>query len=128
MSRLLNGRKELPERRREIEALYSIFGDSADLFRSAEIDEIVMKLRSSASADMDADGDYTDELTKRVELLASLMYVDFRESGLGRGLQMDIAAMALRLYTIADEHSTDYSVERAERMSELRRTLNEFSV
>lgn len=60
-----------------------------------------------------------DEMVRRIELLAALLYADFKVSGLQEGLRRDVAARSLSLYKRVVEASDTYSQERFDRIGEL---------
>lgn len=113
------------ERQREIQALYTQFGENANFFRSAETADIVATVARTAA---DAQGVQPDELSaaemeQRLDLLATLMYADFKSSQLTDGLRRDVAARALDLTLMINESSDTYSFERLGRIGELQKFL-----
>lgn len=115
------------ERQREVESLYTRFGETANFFRSAETADIVATVARSAA---DAQGVRPDELTagemeQRLDLLAALMYADFKKTELSDGLRRDVAARALDLTQMINATSDTFSFERLGRIGELQKFLAE---
>lgn len=113
------------ERQREIEALYTQFGEGARFFRSAEAADIVATVARAAA---DAQGVQPDELSanemeQRLDLLATLMYADFKSSNLTDNARRDVAERALSLAIMINQSSDTYSFERLGRISELQQFL-----
>lgn len=113
-------------RQKEIEALYATFGGDKDFFRQAEEDEMVSAIaRVAASAQgVSPEQLSAEEMLQRIELLAALMYADFKVSNLSDDLRRDVAVRALSLYNRVIDSSDTYSQERFDRVDELERFLS----
>ena len=62
-------------------------------------------------------------MEQRLELLASLLYADFKVSNSTSGLEADVAERALELFLMVDKSSDTYSFERLDKISELKAFL-----
>lgn len=123
---LLEGDGDEAERQREIEALYATFGKSKDFFRQAEEEDIVAAVAENAA---DSQGVAADQLPakdmeQRLELMAALLYADFKVSNLSRGLRKDVALRVWGIYNRVEAMSETFSQERQERIDELRSFLS----
>lgn len=110
------------ERRRQVEALYALFGGDSDFFRQAADDEMiaaVARVAAYSQGGLDPGQVPVDEMVRRIELLAALLYADFKVSDLQEGLRRDVAARSLSLYKRVVEASDTYSQERFDRIGEL---------
>lgn len=110
------------ERQRQVEALYALFGADRDFFRQADDDDIiatVARVAADSQGGVDAGAVSVDEMTRRIELLAALMYADFKVSNLQDGLRRDVAVRSLSLYNRVVAASDTYSQERFDRIGEL---------
>ena len=119
---ILRSDAAISDRQSEIESLYTIFGHTADFFRTADPDELVMAVASSAAeANLCSISAVSqDEMAKRLELLAALMYADAKVSSLSDSLRADVSSRSLYLYQRVDALSDDFSLERIERINELK--------
>lgn len=122
-----------PERQRQIESLYTSFGANKDFFRSADEDEILYKVaQNAAQSEGGPDAEAADvtiqNLTNRLELLAYLLYADFKISDLSPALRLDVARRSLALYQNVAEHTDTFSLERMERMTELEQWIEKNKV
>lgn len=115
------------EKSRRIEALYTQFGDSAQFFRSATTADAVATIaRTAADAQGVKPEDLTaDEMRQRVELLASLMYADFKCAHISDEMRRDVAERALALSQMVNESSDTFSFERLDRIEDLKRFISQ---
>ena len=123
ISALLDKDGDEVDKQRRIESLYTLFGANADFFREASVADIVSTVAQTAA---DGGGVPPDEVSKsemeqRLELLASLLYADFKVSNSTSGL--DVAERALELFLMVDKSSDTYSFERLDKISELKAFL-----
>ena len=125
ISALLDKDGDEVDKQRRIESLYTLFGANADFFREASVADIVSTVAQTAA---DGGGVPPDEVSKsemeqRLELLASLLYADFKVSGSTSGLKADVAERALELFLMVDKSSDTYSFERLDKIGELKAFL-----
>ncbi len=125
ISNLLEGEGDELRRQREIEALYTEFGADKDFFRSASESEMVTRVVKVAAegSGLSPEEVPQDELHKRLELLATLLYADFKVSELSDGLRRDVAERSLVLYLRVDASSEDFSFDRINKINELQTFL-----
>jgi hypothetical protein len=121
IARLMSKDGPETERRKEIEAMYSVFGGDKDFFRIATETEVILRIAETAADangcdKMDVD---SDEMIKRIELLAALMYADYKIGGLNPNVLKNIAERALSLYQRVELSSDTFSEERRNRIDEL---------
>ncbi len=110
------------ERRRQVEALYTLFGGDRDFFRQASDGEMiaaVARVAADSHGGLAPEQVPADEMVRRLELLAALLYADFKVSNLQQGLRQDVAVRSLSLYKRVVEASDTYSQERFDRIGEL---------
>lgn len=114
------------EKCRRIEALYTQFGNSAQFFRTAATADAVATIaRTAADAQGVKPEDLTaDEMRQRVDLLASLMFADFKYARLSGELRRDVAERALALALMVDETTDTFSFESLDRIDELKMFLS----
>ncbi len=119
---LLEGDVDEAERQREIEALYATFGNNKDFFRQAEEEDIVTAVAENAaeSQGVAADKLSVKNMEQRLELMAALLYADFKVSDLSPGLRKDVALRSWGIYNRVEAMSDTFSQERQERIDELR--------
>lgn len=116
LERLLhNDNRQLTERQRDVEALYTILGHDAQFFRSSTEQEILESLTV-----------FDDDYLQRVNMLAEIMYADAKLFVGNYEVRHDIIAKALSLYTYVDERSDDFSITRIERIDELNKLLAQY--
>ncbi len=125
ISNLLEGEGDELRRQREIEALYTEFGADKDFFRSASEPEMVTRVVKVAAegSGLSPEEVPQDELLKRLELLATLLYADFKVSELSDGLRRDVAERSLVLFLRVDASSEDFSFDRINKINELQTFL-----
>ncbi len=125
ISNLLEGEGDELHRQREIEALYTEFGADKDFFRSASEPEMVTRVVKVAAegSGLSPEEVPQDELLKRLELLATLLYADFKVSELSDGLRRDVAERSLVLFLRVDASSEDFSFDRINKINELQTFL-----
>ncbi len=125
ISNLLEGEGDELRRQREIEALYTEFGADKDFFRSASEPEMVTRVVKVAAegSGLSPEEVPQDELLKRLELLATLLYADFKVSELYDGLRRDVAERSLVLFLRVDASSEDFSFDRINKINELQTFL-----
>ncbi len=125
ISNLLEGEGDVLRRQREIEALYTEFGADKDFFRSASEPEMVTRVVKVAAegSGLSPEEVPQDELLKRLELLAILLYADFKVSELSDGLRRDVAERSLVLFLRVDASSEDFSFDRINKINELQTFL-----
>ncbi len=125
ISNLLEGEGDELRRQREIEALYTEFGADKDFFRSASEPEMVTRVVKVAAEGSGLSPEEVphDELLKRLELLATLLYADFKVSELSDGLRRDVAERSLVLFLRVDASSEDFSFDRINKINELQTFL-----
>ncbi len=125
ISNLLEGEGNELRRQREIEALYTEFGADKDFFRSASEPEMVTRVVKVAAEGSGLSHEEVpqDELLKRLELLATLLYADFKVSELSDGLRRDVAERSLVLFLRVDASSEDFSFDRINKINELQTFL-----
>ncbi len=113
------------QRQRDVEALYTEFGADKDFFRSASEPDMVSRVVKVAAegSGIPLSEVPKDELLKRLELLAALMYADFKLSDLSDGLRHDVAIRSLALYQRVNDASEDYSFDRINKINELQTYL-----
>lgn len=109
------------EKQKQIEALYSEFGADKNFFRTASDAEMIATVARVAA---DANGIKPDEvgvsdMCQRLELLATLLYADYKLSDLSDGVRLDVASRALSLFRRVDESSDCYSLDRLSKIEEL---------
>ncbi len=116
------------EKQKQIEALYSEFGADKNFFRSAsDADMIATVARVAADANgIKPEAVSASEMCQRLELLASLLYADYKLSDLSDGVRCDVAKRALSLFRRADEASDTYSLDRLAKIDELTSYVNSF--
>ncbi len=126
ITKLLEKETDIAERQRQLEALYSIFGQDKDFFRQASEDEIISQVALSAaeSANCETTEVSKDEMCSRLELVAYLLYADFKTSNLSFSLKKDVALRSLALYERVSESSDDFSLERLRKIDELKKFLS----
>ncbi len=126
ITKLLEKETDIAERQRQLEALYSIFGQDKDFFRQASEDEIISQVALSAaeSANCETTEVSKDEMCSRLELVAYLLYADFKTSNLSFSLKKDVALRSLALYERVSESSADFSLERIRKIDELKKFLS----
>lgn len=126
ISNLLERDGDEAVRQKEIEALYATFGGDKDFFRKAEEDEMISTVAKVAASAQGVAPDQlsADEMLQRIELLAALMYADFKVSNISDNLRRDVATRALSLYNRVIDSSDTYSQERFDRVDELERFLS----
>lgn len=127
ISNLLEGEGDELRRQRDIEALYTEFGADKDFFRSASEPDMVSRVVRVAAEGSGVSPDEVpkDELLKRLELLATLMYADFKVSDISEGLRHDVAIRSLALFQRVNDSSEDYSFDRINKINELQDYLAE---
>lgn len=115
------------EKSSRIESLYTQFGDTAQFFRSATTSDAVATIaRTAANAQGVKPDDLTaDEMRQRVDLLASLLYADFKYARLSDGMRRDVAERALDLALMVDETTDTFSLERLDRIDDLKKFLSQ---
>lgn len=125
ISNLLEGEGDELRRQRKIEALYTEFGADKDFFRSASEPEMVTRVVKVAAEGSGLSPEEVphDELLKRLELLATLLYADFKVSELSDGLRRDVAERSLVLFLRVDASSEDFSFDRINKINELQTFL-----
>lgn len=109
------------EKQKQIEALYSEFGADKNFFRTASEAEMIATVAHVAA---EANGIKPDEvgasdMCQRLELLATLLYADYKLSDLSDGVRRDVASRALSLFRRVDESSDSYSLDRLSKIEEL---------
>lgn len=126
---LLEGEGDAVGRQREIEALYATFGKDKNFFRQAEEADIVAAVAEAAaeSQGVAADQLSAQDIEQRLELMAALLYADFKVSNLSPGLRKDVALRSLAIYEKVVASSETFSQERQERIDELRGFLSAVS-
>lgn len=114
------------EKLKRIEALYTQFGVSAQFFRSATTADAVASIaRTAADAQGVKSEDLSaDEMRQRIDLLASLMYADFKYARLSDGMRRDVAERALALALMVNETTDTFSFERLDRIGDLKKFLS----
>lgn len=127
ISQLFHDDMDVDEKRRRIEALYTEFGESATFFRSATTSEAVATVARVAA---DSQGVKPDQLTasemeQRLDLLAALMYADSQNELLPFQLRRDVAERAIALTLMVNKTSDTYSIERLNRIDDLRKFISE---
>ncbi len=125
ISNLLEGEGDELRRQREIESLYTEFGADKDFFRSASEPEMVTRVVKVAAegSGLSPEEVPQDELLKRLELLATLLYADFKVSELSDGLRRDVAERSLVLFQRVHASSEDFSFDRINKINELQTFL-----
>lgn len=115
------------ERQKQIEALYATFGNNKDFFRQADDDQLISTVAQTAAEAQGISPDQLrhDELLQRIELLAALLYADFKVSNLSPNLRHDVALRSLNLYSRIDDSSDTFSQERIDRINELSSFLSQ---
>ncbi len=126
ISNLLERDGDEAVRQMEVEALYATFGGDKDFFRKAEEDEMISTVANVAASAQGVAPDQlsADEMLQRIELLAALMYADFKVSNISDNLRRDVATRSLLLYKRVVDSSDTYSQERFDRVDELERFLS----
>ncbi len=115
------------EKRRDVEALYTEFGANADFFRSASRADLIDQVANwvANGTGVSPSEIPKDEMEQRLELLALLLYADFKVSELQFGLQCDVARRSLALFLMVDASSDSYSIDRRDKIIELRSFLGD---
>ena len=116
IDKLLHGdTRELTERQRDLEAMYTIFGHDAQYFRSSTKDEILETMTV-----------FSEDYVQRVEMLAEIMYADAQLFIGNYEVRREIIAKSLDLYTYVEERSDEFSITRMQRMDELKKILAKY--
>lgn len=103
--------KPSPKQDKKLDDLYQSYVGDAVFYRSATMNEVMQSF----------DKWKPEERLDRMEMLAMLYYVD-GDRRLG-GERQELLQRALQMFTFIDSHSRVYSIERMNRMADIRRKL-----
>lgn len=111
LQRLLE-KKEVEERRQEIEKLYAQYFGAAELWRNASVPEILANLK----------GSHPTDYLYRLDMLANLFYT---EAGMVSKPQADgLLRKAYALFDYIDAYGRTYDLDRRKRMTAIKNKLN----
>ncbi len=114
LEKLIHDRSaSLTERQKDLEAMYTMFNNTADFFRQADEETVMLALT-----------EFADDYVERVEMLAAVYRADALLTSDGENAVLDLRRKSLALYEYAESHSPDYSLLRQQRIAELREALS----
>lgn len=113
VNKILQSKKSLTEKQRDVEALYVYFNATADDYRQMDKDDIIPSLTV-----------FDDDVVTRAEMLAEVMYADAKFYVGQYNQRIDIIKKSLFLFEYVEQHSDSFSFQRVERINELKKQID----